>query len=566
MALDRQLTGHVIVGGYGHLGTRIVAQLRERGWQVVAIEKSPDSAGRKRADAIGCRLIEGDICDDDLFEQAGVRTAARVIIATGDDRANLEAAITVRQMNRDVTLVVRLFDQALARRLEGELNLNALSASFLASPAFVAAATDDAIVALFNVGASHLSLYQGEFSAGCLPRKGVVALRKSGQCLTPCVADGESSGRLLFAAIHPAETSSPFVQRRRAKHTGILHGIRQLHPGHLFTELRLMWRHAAAITRSLLVSLIAMLVLSVLVFSIFGGLHPLDALYFVVTTMTTVGYGDINLLNASTGLKIYGVLMMLCGATLLATVYALIADYVLTARVEYLLGRREMHVWDHTVVVGLGHVGYRVARDLKLLGVEVVAIEANDDSDNVNAARHHFPVIIGNAARSSILEKAAVTRAQTIIAATDDPMLNLSIALRARESNPQIKTVVRTYEIGLAEKFKTFNLDQVLSTSAIAAPAFVDAALYPGVEGSFRLDGEDVLVANHRLTADSLLCGKTAGVIGAAFGIAAIAIADGDEFHLLPSDTVLQEDDRVILLLAREKMVEWRGGRVEEMA
>jgi Trk K+ transport system NAD-binding subunit len=552
---------YAIVGGFGHLGRRIAAQLRACGHEVLVIDRQLDARAQGDAAALGCRVLEAELTDERTLEQAEVARARMVLIVSGDDRANLEAAITARQANPTASVVVRLFDQMLARRVERVFDIQALSAAALASPAYVSAATEEAMVAACTIDGHHLSIftgYQPKSEGAC----GVITLCKQGTALAPCERQGdEDPASRLMVFLRHADQASPRIGRRRVPSHGASPSWRALlapcQPRRFWSNLVEMWTHAADITRSLLVSLLGVLVLSVIVFATVGHLSPLDALYFVVTTMTTIGYGDLNLLAQPPLVKAYGILMMLCGATLLATLYALIAEHVLASRVEFLLGRREVRSHEHTVVVGLGSVGYRVARDLQLLGVEVVAIEAVEDSDNVAAARHHFPVIIGTAARASILEKAGIARAATLIAATDDPMLNLSVALQARERNPSITTIVRTYDVGLAEKFKSFGLDSVISTSAIAAPVFVDVAMMPGVELSFTLAESDLLVVRHRVTERSPLGGRSAREISEALGIAVLLVAPADGIARAATLTTrVQAGETVVVLLARERMGE----------
>ena len=52
---------------------------------------------------------------------------------------------------------------------------------------------------------------------------------------------------------------------------------------------------------------------STLVFDRYMGISLLDALYFVVVTFATVGYGDINLLKESAALKLFGILTIMVG-------------------------------------------------------------------------------------------------------------------------------------------------------------------------------------------------------------------------------------------------------------
>lgn len=547
--------GPAIVGGAGHLGARIALELRERGCEVTVIDHVL-SASHKALEQAGCRLIAGDIKDDPILEEAGIRSASCFIAATGDDCSNLEAAISARQMNESATVIVRLFDQGLAQRIEGVFNIHALSASFLASPAFVSAATDDSILAMFHIDGSCLSLFDGSYNCSHSASSHSIYIEKDGANLRTCSADEKPSASCLRVEMKRHKT--PRVRRKKAQTISqkLRSALSLIKPSTLTRKAVDIWSHATSISRCLMLSFLAVGLLSVFMFSFVGNMSPLDSLYFVVTTMTTVGYGDFNLQNAPVGLKIYGIIMMLSGAALLATIYAIIAEHVLTARVEYLLGRREVDMREHTVVVGLGKVGYRVAHDLKMLGVDVVAIEANEDSDNVSSARILFPVIIGDGSRESVLQKSGIARANTVLALTDDSMLNLSVALHARESNPAIKAIVRTYDFELAEKFSKFDLDEVLSTSAIAYPAFVDAAVYPNVQGSFRYINDDILVAKCIIEPDSPFINKTVDQIGKELGMAIILVTEpkGSKYDLASPNTALQNGQKSIVLLTRDKI------------
>jgi len=525
-----------MVGGLGHLGARIATMLRERGYPVTGITLSVDDETRQSLEALGCRILVGDLRSDPLLDAAGIAEARCCIFVSGDDRANLEAAITARTKNLQAPVILRLFDLDLARRVEQSLGVRAFSASALASPAFVSAATDDDIIAVFNIEGCRVTISLPGNDEGT-----VIPLVMEGDAVRPCGSDE----RPTLVASLPAGGG----KRRRRPSSISRPAWRPLH------SILDLWRHASSVTRGLLISFTAVVLLGVLVFWRFGGMTPLDALYFMVTTVTTTGYGDFNLQHATAPLKVFGIFIMLAGAALLATLYALIADYVLTARVEALLGRRRVTLRGHTVVVGLGNVGFRVAQDLAALGIPVAAIEANEDSDNVSAARSLFPVIIGSAARATVMQKAGIEQAAMLLSLTDDPMLNLSIALHASECNPGIKTIVRTFEVNLAAEFKSFGLFEAISTSAIAAPVFVDAAITPGVYGSFTVGGVDVLVVRHRVDAGSPLSGRTAGDIGHADGIAAILVsADGKVFHAATPATTLEPGACAILLLSRAQL------------
>jgi dihydroflavonol-4-reductase len=57
-----------VTGGTGFIGGRLVAKLRQRGDDVVALVRSPEKAGELRSQ--GCQLVEGDLSDKERLKSA----------------------------------------------------------------------------------------------------------------------------------------------------------------------------------------------------------------------------------------------------------------------------------------------------------------------------------------------------------------------------------------------------------------------------------------------------------------------------------------------------------------
>lgn len=165
-------------------------------------------------------------------------------------------------------------------------------------------------------------------------------------------------------------------------------------------------------------------------------LSYIDALYFVWTTVMTVGYGDISLRDAPAGVKLFGMALMLAGASFIAVLFALLLDRVLSRRLDMLYGRTRERGSGHVIIVGAGNIGLSVAELLAADGKRVVIIERSADSRNIAAlrlARHH--AIIADATHSETLGLAALERAALIVTVTEVDAINLQIALHAREMN-----------------------------------------------------------------------------------------------------------------------------------
>ncbi len=94
---------------------------------------------------------------------------------------------------------------------------------------------------------------------------------------------------------------------------------------------------------------------------------------------------------------------------------------------------------NHIVLIGLGHLGYRVVQRLHEMGEQVAIIELNPDAHTTSAARAmDIPIIQADARHSSALEGANIKDARTVILASQHDAMNLQIALKARALNPKI--------------------------------------------------------------------------------------------------------------------------------
>ena len=151
---------------------------------------------------------------------------------------------------------------------------------------------------------------------------------------------------------------------------------------------------------------------------------------------------------------------------------------------------------DHIVLIGLGHVGFRVLGELLDRGRQVIVVEAQDSGQFIEEARARgVPLVIGDARRESLLRDLCIEHARCVIACTDNDLVNLEVAIDVRAINPNIRLVMRFFDQSMAQKLgKAFAVDSTFSTSALAAPLFAAAALDDQVLGAYRL-GDTVMAS-----------------------------------------------------------------------
>jgi Trk K+ transport system NAD-binding subunit len=147
------LSGHVIVAGLGTIGTRVVGQLHDLGIDVVGVDKSDQAAGLPLARELGVPIVIGEAHRDETLKAAGVGTCRALVSVTNSDIANLETALNARALAKEARIVVRLYDDDLAARIQAMSdNTVPRSTSYLAAPEFAAALLDHQVLRTIAVG------------------------------------------------------------------------------------------------------------------------------------------------------------------------------------------------------------------------------------------------------------------------------------------------------------------------------------------------------------------------------------------------------------------------------
>ncbi|OFX21292.1 MAG: hypothetical protein A2V77_03915 [Anaeromyxobacter sp. RBG_16_69_14] len=208
------------------------------------------------------------------------------------------------------------------------------------------------------------------------------------------------------------------------------------------------------------------------------GLRWLDALYFVWATITTVGYGDIALRDASDAAKVVGMGLMFAGAASMAALFAFFTEWILERRLAVLQGRVPVRAHGHVVVAGGGNVGFRLASLLAEQGLRVVVVEIDPENRHLpilRAAAHH--VIVADASAEETLDLARVGAAAAVLAVTDSDAANLRVALETRARHPGMPVVLRVESPDLSAHIRERRDGLALSLVELAAEQFARSAI-----------------------------------------------------------------------------------------
>jgi Trk K+ transport system NAD-binding subunit len=147
------LGGHVIVAGLGTVGTRVIEQLHDLGIDVVGVDKSAEAEGIPVAKRLGIRVVIGETHREETLRAAGIGNSQALVSVTNSDVANLETALNARALAAAPRIVVSLYDDDLAARVQRTIgNTVSRSTSYLAAPAFAAAVLDHQVLRTIAVG------------------------------------------------------------------------------------------------------------------------------------------------------------------------------------------------------------------------------------------------------------------------------------------------------------------------------------------------------------------------------------------------------------------------------
>lgn len=205
---------------------------------------------------------------------------------------------------------------------------------------------------------------------------------------------------------------------------------------------------------------------------------------------------------------------------------------------------------NHIILVGLGHLGYRVARTLHGMGKQIVAIEQNPNVDTLNGARKlRIPVINDNAARPSALDGANIKKARTIILASQNDAMNLQIALKARSMNPTIQVVIRIFDEDFAHSLQEQFGFIALSATEMAAPVFAAAAAGVDVTNPISVEGQLLSLARMTISKDAAFVNQTVGTVENHYNVNIVLLRHEHESHMPPKDKSQVQTGDVIAIL-----------------
>ncbi|HVF33660.1 MAG TPA: NAD-binding protein [Acidimicrobiales bacterium] len=210
------------------------------------------------------------------------------------------------------------------------------------------------------------------------------------------------------------------------------------------------------------------------------GFSPLNAVYQTVTTLATVGFREVEPLDAVG--KIYTMVLILVGVGTVLTTFTVVVEALIEGSLRDVYGRRRMDrkiagMAGHVIVCGWGRVGQSIARYCASADQPVVVVDI--DADRLADIPH--PHLIGDATDDAVLRDAGIGRARSLVAAIDTDAENLFVALSGRNLRPDLFIVARARTLSSEEKLLRAGADRVVNPQAIGGERIAALLLQPHV-------------------------------------------------------------------------------------
>jgi voltage-gated potassium channel len=287
----------------------------------------------------------------------------------------------------------------------------------------------------------------------------------------------------------------------------------------------------------------------------------LDALYMTVTTLATVGYGEIHPL--STGGRIFTIGLIVCGGVLAAFALTQLAQIFFSGQWRrHLENQRRFRMLaklsNHVIVCGYGRVGRNVVEEFKAEGLPFVVIDLS--AEKVAQAQENGTLaVLGDAADEGKLREAGIEHARGLVAAAKSDAENVFIVLTARSLRPNLSIVARADVEESEPKLLRAGANRVILPYHITGRRLVTMLVRPDVADFLdevsHTSGMELLLEQIQVAAGSFLAGQTLADAQARhqFDVTVLACKTADgRWNLHPRGATLVEPGAQLIALGTQ--------------
>lgn len=294
----------------------------------------------------------------------------------------------------------------------------------------------------------------------------------------------------------------------------------------------------------------------------------LDAVFMTVITVATVGYEEVNKLDASG--KTFTIFLIIFSIGAFAYAISVITRYIIEGEFKiyfkhYRVNKEIQQLSDHVIVCGYGRNGRQACEQLRSGEIPFVAIESNPEMIEQMREEGDILFLEGDATKDEVLHEAGLDRAKALIAALPSDAANVFVVLTARDRNARLKIISRASEDGSEHKLKRAGADNVIMPDKIGGTHMAALITKPDVlefidhiTGRINIRLEEIMCRDlpesmrNKSIRDLEIRNKTgANIIG-------MKTRDGDYIINPDPSTPMLPDTKLFVLGTQEQVIQFR--------
>ena len=218
-------------------------------------------------------------------------------------------------------------------------------------------------------------------------------------------------------------------------------------------------------------------------FVVLEGWSVADSLYMTITTISTVGYGEIH--ELSTKGRLFASFLIVGGLGTAIYTLTRIGQIVLEGELLGGIGRRRMRkelrsLKQHYVLCGFGKFAKPVAEGLAHKKLPFCVIESNPAAETLLQDLGYL-YLIDDATSDEALVDAGIASAQVVMSLLPSDADNLYVTVTAKALNPTVRVIARATDEKGEQKLRRGGANDVVSPYHSTAHRIIQAATSPTV-------------------------------------------------------------------------------------
>ena len=264
--------------------------------------------------------------------------------------------------------------------------------------------------------------------------------------------------------------------------------------------------------------LIASLVYGTVGYVAIFGWPFIDALYMTVTTLTTVGFREVQPVD-SVGAKLFTISLLVVGISALFAGIGVFANMIGSGELQAILRRRGVRrqvagLSNHYIVCAYGRVGRSVVEELRRQGASVMVIDI-DPALEPRLQADGVPYLIADPSEEGVLREVGIERARGLVCAVDSDEVNVYITLTARSFKQDLTIVARAARRQSLEALQKAGANHVISPYKLSGHRMAALSLRPSL-----VDFIEMITVGPDLRLDEILVQEGSSLVGQTVDVA----------------------------------------------